>query len=532
MKDSTNILVSFTNYRYEQDRCYLLKYIRVAFYSLILLMIISYRLVAQSNSSSSNNPEIIKLDSITFKADKRIPFDREFILEMKVPEDIDIQNIFLYNVEIKRDGASKVIRKLEDPDNSGNISPKYILGSKLSGTSLKIFVDPLEPNKNFDIELVQKFSGKNLNALIKVLYLIHRGGIINAASEFTANLDPDIIEQPTPSIIQKKYYSGTFMYVNFFHAFRASPFLTAIDHTTTLLPNFAAINAIPYQYLYAQSTANAIDNAELGSLFSIPDVGAYKKILSGINKISIEKKQDVGDFEIEARLKNIKESLIIVSKLKVLSQSLLLNNGVNPVFISFAGKISGLESALIKSSSIIALNYKKLVATIKADSHFMYGKLLIVSSNMETIQTGAGYNLIPEIGIANTFPTGHDGMKYIPRIYLGVNINFRPIDKNLKFQNVPREAIFWYRTSLTLGITTKPVQNKDFGDFFNNTSLLVGINYRFARGIRVSAGPILYRQKNYNPIVEKQILAMAPFLALSFDVDITQAIDKLIGKLF
>ena len=106
-----------------------------------------------------------------------------------------------------------------------------------------------------------------------------------------------------------------------------------------------------------------------------------------------------------------------------------------------------------------------------------------------------------EIGLTNIFVKSNDDkITYIPRLFWGLDIFFRPVDRNallntyprqfhhfqtpaLKMQkmNYPQPAQFFsilpYQSVLLFGALDQP----DFDNLYNSMSLTLGPSYRFAR---------------------------------------------------
>jgi hypothetical protein len=162
-------------------------------------------------------------------------------------------------------------------------------------------------------------------------------------------------------------------------------------------------------------------------------------------------------------------------------------------------------------------------------------KVTDLNSNVADIKTLSGNFIIPEFGLAGMFPTANADPGLIVRPYYGINISFRPINKNIRFRDIPDRywRNLWYRTSLTLGLTYWALNKNrsDIKDLLDDTSPLLGLNYRCSRAFRIGGGFIMYHQHSTNPLL-KDIRTVMPYVSLSIDVDVVSFASKLTDRIF
>ena len=109
--------------------------------------------------------------------------------------------------------------------------------------------------------------------------------------------------------------------------------------------------------------------------------------------------------------------------------------------------------------------------------------------------------------------------------FIGVNINLRPIDKDLPFSRVPNKT-FWMHTAIFAGVSTNSV--KDVAgtryDFFEKASsqLLLGASYRISNAVRINYGTLLFKRADTNPLLDRKIITSAPFVGLNIDLDLKE----------
>jgi len=116
--------------------------------------------------------------------------------------------------------------------------------------------------------------------------------------------------------------------------------------------------------------------------------------------------------------------------------------------------------------------------------------------------------------------------------YLGANIYTRPINTDVSLAALKAEGMLdWrHRFSFTLGATIssieKPGQRKGI---VGSSALVVGAGWRLTDVMRLSAGVLLFKEENPNPLVTNDTsLAASPYVGFSFDIDVA----KKFGQVF
>jgi hypothetical protein len=112
--------------------------------------------------------------------------------------------------------------------------------------------------------------------------------------------------------------------------------------------------------------------------------------------------------------------------------------------------------------------------------------------------------------------------------YLGANIYFGSVDRNIPFDAMAGNAYqrFRQRISLTIGATfTVPtVPGRRTESVFLSTYPLVALGFRATHFTRVGIGCLFYRLGDANPASSDTSLRVAPFLSFSMDIDLVSGI--------
>lgn len=105
--------------------------------------------------------------------------------------------------------------------------------------------------------------------------------------------------------------------------------------------------------------------------------------------------------------------------------------------------------------------------------------------------------------------------------YIGVNFYLRPVNKAVP---LIQRGGFLRRFSLNLGLTLQSIEDgrRTRDDLFFGKALTVGAGYRLSQYVRASAGALLLRQRDPDtfPLTNDKSLALTPYAALSFDMDL------------
>jgi len=162
----------------------------------------------------------------------------------------------------------------------------------------------------------------------------------------------------------------------------------------------------------------------------------------------------------------------------------------------------------------------------------IYGEWLSMATGSNDMKIRNGQLIIPDFGVTYIPAIGYKGRTtHILRPQVGINIMFRPIDKTQRLQTIENPS-FWHHGSLYLGLTLGKINVDDFTDLSSTFSLVSGVNYRLSRQIRLGVGALHLRIEDENPLISKTHWRLAPYGAVSFDLDIFENIGRFITKVF
>lgn len=402
-----------------------------------------------------------------------------------------------------------------------------------SKTTSTTFVKPLEPEKLYEIALIKNNSMSNIlvyhSFLNEYIKLIKDGNLdkkdsIQLKKLFKSKIIP-LKNNTADREILISSISNEFKF-----------FLNKINNITSFVQQVEipkADNIISYNNI-------SKDLSHIGNVFYQKkiDITLFSSTLSvffnndslAIKDFSEGKvKQKVKGFDYETRLTNLKNNSLSLKKIKSDIDKLRISMNdsiINQFYDKFITKaIKTLESN-IKNINIYHSKIKNLINQTLPEILLISGATQ--SNDLKTANSNA---LIADIGLVNGMAFNSDGeTKYLFRPVLGLNWHIRGINKNQPLNQINNRK-FRHFCSLYLGLTIGGINTDDYEDLYNSISPILGINCRLTRQIRVGVGSIFLREKNINPILDKNKVVMAPYLSMSFDVGLFGEAQKLISKI-
>ncbi|MET1259416.1 hypothetical protein ABV409_08740 [Flagellimonas sp. DF-77] len=263
------------------------------------------------------------------------------------------------------------------------------------------------------------------------------------------------------------------------------------------------------------------------------------QILKGKGKINGELTQElIEDSDFVAlgnnTSENIKTFKTLIEDVKILSiihpeQEIDLN--------AIVVESKKVISNLTEQSKAINKGVQKLK---KLNSHIV-DENIFGNTGFEKISSEASKWILPDAGLLFAFSKEAN----VLRPFLGVNINFGPVDKDVKSRFMPRgkennipntnRTLRFLRqhTSLMLGVSVGSIKIEDSReDLFGSINIVTGLGFRVNRAIRLSGGTLWYNQINPNPLLSDKKTKALGFLSISFDIEFKNATQGNLGKVF
>lgn len=525
---------------------------------LFLLLVI----LASSPMLKAQNPfyseSIIKYDINTHKTDKPIPFDRAFTLVVEKVPVSDVSRIELFEATFYKGERDLVHNILDSARKCGcvvykpnkrkheaiyNSMPRRMaaimddtLKFKLAGDTLQIYVPALKPNKEFDFNIVSRLPKARFARLLQVSALWAEGLDDKAKEEF----EKLQIEEIDP-LTRRNYFVAKYDSLKVFYDTGLDSFYRRYSLRTA----FTIPDSLRLPQVQAVVTALAIQKVEYKDAHYLveatKDSLADDIMLGLIDLKNVYNKATATNMHhLHTRAQNLGASLPFFDSLHQ-KVTQLIANGVSNVIVgrdtvlldSVRRKLALMRTALTSNHKILTTAVSQISNLLHAQRGVLHGFYLASNTVASDLKTAGGSVLFLDAGLTNMMVPGlTGGIAHIPRLYWGVSVYFRPIDKNTRRNRFPKQFAdsincgrvgarqngpdygalsrwsVWQHLSLNLGFTLGNIGNKDFENLYNNTSLLIGPAYRFARSFKISAGTALLKASQKNPLIsEKKIIA-------------------------
>ncbi|RSK38994.1 hypothetical protein [Hymenobacter perfusus] len=550
---------------------------------------------------------LIKYDYLTHKTDKPIPFDRSFTLTIEHLTVKDVLDVHAYESRYAH-GRRQLVMTVIDPATGEGVTSKQkaveeaqltleakakaadgvpltaeeikaaakpartlravkdvALTYHVTATGIDIFFPPLKPNKVFDIEIIQKFSPDNSTALLDVNALLQQ-----------SKTDPArVAEKKMEPVAKRKYDQLAGQVLNadlqrtaldFDYAEYSTFYQATLDTVYTRLSNPAKFDvAAPLTQAQIQAMGIAVKMAKLG----FQRVGDGLELLAGtryrdmqlglLNATRLYQDQPTEMEYLHRRLQNLEANIAYCDSLQQLVDAAIVSGSTPvPVVLRSARQVvSDIRAGMRKNYGRLASGGKTIQSLIDKTDKILQSTTLVGGTVASDLKTAGGNVLFLDAGLTNiAVPNLRDELVYLPRLYWGVNIYFRPIDKNTRRNRFPKyfdpplktggndsqgygpdygfvtRNSVWQHLSLNLGFTLGTLPNSEFDNLYNNMSLLVGPAYRFRRAFKVSGGLALLKRTSKHPETSNKVVTPGMYLSLSTDIDFIQGLKDVTSLLF
>jgi hypothetical protein len=267
--------------------------------------------------------------------------------------------------------------------------------------------------------------------------------------------------------------------------------------------------------------------------FTHPNTAEWRSLLMGHSAVS-STYIDAGKEEenLEKRLQNLKALQKFVDDLIFFTNYLRVNG-----IVSSRGNYNDLYIELQNLQQLITDAIKPRIEKAQAAksqiiqdiSRFEYVKETthhIGSTDDFNFKTRSKLNIVPDFGFVivprsiRGFSAKLNQLAYSP--YLGFNINFRSINKDIPFGLIKYKTV-WHRLSFMSGILlTKLKIEGEREDLFANNSLMAGLGLRINNVVKFSSGVVLYKSLDPNPTIDNPRLGISPYAGLSLDLEVQE----------
>lgn len=146
------------------------------------------------------------------------------------------------------------------------------------------------------------------------------------------------------------------------------------------------------------------------------------------------------------------------------------------------------------------------------------------STTYYSMASRAGFRAIPDFGLI-VYGFQKDFIRPAP--YLGVQLNFRQVDKEIPLHQYPRHK-FTHRFSLGLGYTLMSLaEESKREDFFEKGAFMTGFGIRLSNALRITGGALWFYKNDPNPVLDGRSIACVPYMGLSVDLELRNLLNTL-----
>jgi hypothetical protein len=464
--------------------------------------------VTSAKSQDLNNFVPIIFDFETKKFDKIFPFDQSFSIEI-INIEPHVDEIFLeiyeYNLGGREFKTPRIVNpndleeyrilyvteswtRRSDSEVSGEIPIPYILKPN---QNYIIGVFPAEPTELLDIETDQlSFNLKNDKSISDFINKISLDYMTNTGGKPKFSALPQF--QNEFNILARNAVMKTDP------RYRIS--LLQIDTQATDFKNYVAA----IQNLYE----NTLDQLIVIIKQKFP---ADKKLTETLT----------GDIEkFRSEIKKIKWATVKKDDEEFKNLQVILDKMVFPNFSP--GSVPSFDA----EKQNYDLFFNNIIQYRDKLFEFIVEDIIAIKTfRLSTFNSTYRTNFVENASLYITLDLGAAYVWKLDRVltYSGVNIYFRPVNKNIPLSHYSGKDSFLVRSSLLVGITLNSVDKENVRKgLFGTSALVLGGGFRINPFLKISGGSMVYYSNSNNPLLpnDRYTTTFSPFISLSIDVDV------------
>jgi len=480
----------------EKEKKYILKNL------LLLVFLLNFFNLIQAQNSSTQT--IINADSLK---NKSVPFDIPFDLITQKVEDI------------------KRVYKVSVLGENGEVDDVLF---DTSGKTLVIHLFPIKPKKKFLVTVRSRLSDDNVQLFINLTDQLTKSNY-SSAENILSEIRERIVDKSNK--IDLYSYSCSTDYLN------SEEYSLIKTSITSNINNYHRLRLL--DLTQSQNLANIAEtDFDNLAIYRLCKLGYLNDISSGVNDINgiISNANTCGQIDLFQRIKNLKSSIETIQEL--IDSIQVISIQTPNVYAQSILKTLNFNLNILNSNRQILSGCVHEISII-LKPHVAEATWITGTSKTFDIDTKTASVLSTDLGVSTILVRdANNQYQTIPRLFVGVNFFFRPVDRNIgSFYAIKRKDInykknylvtrpsIWYHLNLSVALTIGGALNTPgFSNLItNNLSVEVGPSYRFLQAFRISAGIALLNRNNVNPVIENNKLYLGPYASLSVDLAFAKA---------
>lgn len=513
-----------------------LTYYLFAQLGLIMIAMTGY---GQAKTSAKTSDAVVVYDKILYQpaTGSVIPFDKRFTLQIPHGGSPNITKVYVYKASFDG-GARDIVGDRRKP-----IFPDFDLPFKVSGDTLNIYFPAIEPQTSFEVAVVSSLNGSLTQMAAKLSEDIYNNDNTSAITDFQTLQDSAIDNAVGITYFQ---YRNNLPRYQLFYALQLSAIYNQLHNPGSYrvepFPGIADINT-----LEAAFAANHLVFKDDNRLVRVLAASCERTILDGRRTMKYDNTTaQTPDGDFVTRMGNLQASLVFFDTLtNTINASLAIND--NAAIRLIRDQVDSISVALRQNKKLIHDGLDNINTAITANTDLSAVDVLIGSTVAKDIKTAGGNIITMDLGLTNILTRDvQSKLVYIPKPYYGINIYFRPIDKNTREKDFPRRIAKggnpqyrfasvndpWMHLSFGVGLTFTPMTNSQFDNLFNSATLLLGPGYRIGRFVKIGTGLALMRRISKDPLISDKKVTGGYYLSMSADIDVVQGIKDFIQMIF
>lgn len=418
-----------------------------------ILIAIFYSAICTETMSQSKKSSvqafIYNLKDHRFEGNPIIPFDQAFTIKVPDLSGKSTQYVRIFKSEIsngKRNWSTSKVIDCKNKKKCAIIFDKELSFDNTSDT-LNIFIDPLKPNKLFDIVVGLNLSENLRNILMQVNSLLISGDKEKAEIKYIEFWNKSFTREEGLGGIDmdfESYYDS--IYIKALKKEYEDLFRKKMNESEKQI----TLNELHLLGIISENKEN-YTNRILPLYKTIRDKNIRKSI-TGLHNISDsysdEITVEITDFS--KRDINLKSNICFFDSLLSLLDKIALEETIdttkkhtNDHLIEMREKITTIRLNMYKNRRFLEEKLKKIDEIINTHTELTSRVVLSGNTLASDLKTDGGRILFMDAGLTNIFINDiNNDLLYIPRLHMGVNIYFRAVNKNIRTNTLYRKRHF------------------------------------------------------------------------------------------
>jgi hypothetical protein len=487
--------------------------------------------------------DTIHFNAVTRRIDNKaaIPFDRPFIIVVDSSGLIDntrIIKVFAYKVCYDKNGQRSL--------GPAPIHPSMRVKMDTTTKKLILFMPPIRPNVDFDINIHQKFSDTNLKLFFKLCRDIRIGTVTDQDKDFS-DVQRSLADRDAfASVVSNLQYADARDFGG-----KMTNSLNTMYPNVTNSASFGIcpdISMAQLSHADASLVANKLSCSRLDLISTISGARALLLSQGLVSPTETDPGVLTDPYDLLGRIANLKNLLVSVDSVILAMRGLYA--------LTLDGAVGGFSNSVISDRAILKANltllqdgFKSFSAELSNGDNNCQSIWLVGSDQSIDMKAKSASVISTDLGVANIIIRDNENKSvYLPKLYTGLNIFFRSVNRNDILNYLPagqksaktRSQLYagadavddqlaayrtiWQHLSLSIGVTFGSIDQKYFDNLFNSMSLVIGPSYRFARSYRITTGIALLKRLNPNPLISTEKVTAGFNLSASVDFDFLQTV--------